>query len=560
MAKIRVLSNHLIQRIAAGQVVDRPAAVVKELVENALDAGASAIDITLQAGGREKIVVLDDGQGMVREDLERAALPHTTSKLRTVEDLQSIVTFGFRGEALASMAAVARLTVASRAAGQPHGYQLVLQDGSLVQPIKPLGMPVGTQVVVEQLFARVPARQKFLKSAQSEYRAVLAVVVQLSMAHPQVRFSLSHNGLRTLTLPAAADAVSRFRVFTALAELDEVSSIKLAAPHVAGTLYILPPSRAERAYKNQFIFVNHRPVQYPSIVQAVKAAYATLLEPKAVPVFLLDITLDHGLVDVNVDPTKSTVRFAHTDAVMQAIRDAANQLVAVHSQGNRPQFSAVQKEYGMDESLAEQFRAEIKPWMPAADVELDLSHIMQIAKTYLGVPAPEGLLLVDQHAAHESILYQQLRSVHTQQKTKLVSEKLAVPQTFELPLLHWQTLHEQAEQLKRAGFSLEFNAESHALTVTAIPQFLSGYPLLEYFIELAGAEDASLDQLDQTTHRTISYVACRTAVKAGDTLTLQQRRELIEKAREVGAVTCPHGRPTQVLLSVEQLEKLFHRR
>ncbi len=560
MGIIKQLSNKVIQRIAAGQVVDRPSAMVKELIENALDAGARTIDISLQAGGIEKIVVLDDGHGMELADLEQSFLPHTTSKIATVDDLQAIHSFGFRGEALASMAAVARVTIASRAAGSAHGFQLTVQDGSVTTPARPLGMPVGTQLVVEDLFATVPARKKFLKKAQSEYRAIIAIIVNLSLAHPEVSFSVTHNGQRTLTVSPNQDVLLRFRECIGLPEKAVIVAQEIAEPHLRATLHLAPPEHAERAYRNQFIFVNKRPVQFPQLVQTIKAAYATLLEPKAVPVFLLDIQLDPGLVDVNVDPTKSTVRFMHTDAVLQAVRQAAEEVVRAASAGIHQTPFGVLKKYGINEELAAQFRQTVEPWMPAVHAELDLSSIQQIAKTYLVVPTSEGMLLIDQHAAHESILYAQMKAQTELERENSESQTCHPPETIQLSLFHWQVLQELLPDLEAMGFSVQFVPETHSVVVKQIPILLEGYPLHDYFIELAEAAETGVPQLDQTTHRTLSYLACRTAIKAGEVLTQEQKRELVEKIRETGALTCPHGRPTQVLLRVEQLETLFHRR
>ncbi|MBP9819150.1 DNA mismatch repair endonuclease MutL [Candidatus Woesebacteria bacterium] len=565
MRTIRRLPQAVVDVIAAGQVADRPAAVVKELIENALDAGAQQITIALQAGGVQKISVVDDGQGMKLADLQLAYQSHTTSKLYSLEELHTVGTLGFRGEALASIAAVSQLTIATRWRQDAHGHKVTVTFEQLGSEPQPVGMPIGTQIIVEQLFARVPARKKFLKSAAVEYRQILQVISSIAIAHPSVGFSLTHNKERTLTLSPVQSSVERLAMLLNTDKPQLFSTVNISHPYIRGQLSLGHPSVAERTAQHQYIFVNGRRVVHPPLHKVIRDSYATVLEPKAVPVYMAELHVDPGLVDVNVNPGKTAVRFADESMVISAVGLAAREgveqaLVPTDATG----VSAVEQAFGMDKGIANRIRHGVKSWFPAAGASIDESSIIQVARTYLVVPSELGMLLIDQHAAHEAILYRQFtEAVHDKQSSskRLTLEK---PLVIELPLLHWQALQEVSSSLEALGIAVSFVQATHQVIVHEIPQLLEGYPLRELLIELtdqADSEQSSSGQLDQTMHRTVAYLACRTAIKAGDVLTREQMVALTREVRgNPHALTCPHGRPTQQLISVEELEKLFRRR
>jgi DNA mismatch repair protein MutL len=559
MSTIRALSPDTIARIAAGEILERPAYAVKELVENALDAHATHIDIDITEGGLGRIAVHDDGHGMDAEDLSLCYLPHTTSKL-TDDRLEGIRTMGFRGEALNSIAAVSRLSISSRRPGSESGTRVVV-EGGIAEPLAKAGMPVGTSVIVEQLFATTPGRRKFMKSPQSEFRLTLELVTALAMAHPEVGVTLTHNGKRSLALPAGQESFDRIAALVGprLAE----QCIPISRDEEAGSIigYLAKPL-ADTAGAKQFIFVNGRHVSHPPIGNRVKQAYGTLLEPRALPVFVLFITVPHQYVDVNVHPRKEQVHFMHERSLLEAIATGVGETLTRHSLTYRNGAEMI-RDGGTRTYAAHILKDEVTPWgSKDLDILKKSTDVIQLHNLYLVAETERGILLVDQHAAHERILYEQFSEAFRERRESQGSFALEHAVVFECGPAEAETVREYLTDLRRFGFDIdEFGERSFRIgSVPALLRDRDPVPLLREVLHDLRA-GIGLPAVDEASHRMLAYLACRTAIKAGDRLTKEQARDLIRKLAETKTqYTCPHGRPVKAELSLYELERIFRRK
>ncbi|MCS6987602.1 MAG: DNA mismatch repair endonuclease MutL [Sphingomonadaceae bacterium] len=586
---IRRLPPHLIDRIAAGEVVERPASAVKELLENALDAGARHVRVALWDGGLERLVVEDDGVGIPPDDLPLALERHATSKLPG-EDLVHITSFGFRGEALAALAAVARLTLASRPADLPHGHALTCDHGAL-GPVRPAGLAPGTRVVVEGLFARLPARRKFLKTPRAELAAVVDVVRRLALAHPEVGFTLEHDGRLLLALerdahgPGPTAWVARIdRLLPGGAQALVPVDLLRHGVRLGGLVGLPHESRASP--DQQYLFVNGRPVRDRLLAGALKGAYADRLPAGRHPVAVLFLDLPPEAVDVNVHPMKLEVRFAQPEAVRalvvagvrSALDEAGIRPVAVSAEVfARPtaaRAEAVRAAAGVADGVgAAAGVAEPVAWplalpgggpapaAPAADPPRPLGHARaQIARTYIVAEAEDGLVLVDQHAAHERLVLEELKAARRGQR--VAAQALLNPEVVALPPDALDALEALGPELATLGLELDRLDDSH-LVVRATPAPLGPCDAAALVRDLAETALAERDPqaLEERLGRLLATMACHGSVRAGRALSLPEMEALLRRMEEVPAsLTCNHGRPTVVRLSRAELERLFHRR
>ncbi len=556
---IRVLAPEVVARIAAGEVVERPASAVKELIENALDAGARRIAVEIRGGGLELVRVSDDGCGIPAEELELAFARHATSKLSGPADLQRIVTLGFRGEALPSIAAVADVEMASRPAGAEVGTWLRLEGGRPVARGQ-RGMAPGTVVTVWRLFARHPARRKFLRSPASEGGLIAQVVSHYALAYPEVRFQLLADGRSVLATPGSGDlrdavaAVYGAQVAAALLPLcwrqegAEVAGL-VSPPHLA---------RASRAY--QSFFVNRRWVQNRRLSFALAEAYQGLLPSGRHPLAVVDIRLPPEAVDVNVHPAKSEVRFQDEHAVLSAL---ARGVRAALLEGSPVPRSPAAAPPAPPPSETPPPRALWEPpttapaRSPTPRRALPLLRVVgQVASLYIVAEGPDGMYLIDQHAAHERVLYEEVLA--RRQRSEPVSQGLLAPVPVELSPAQEALLREARESLEVNGFRLEpFGQRGYLLR--AVPALLGKE-------EPTAALLAVLDRMAQDSppegvDRVAAAVACHAAVRAGKALSPEEMRELVRRLEEAQVPhTCPHGRPTMLQLSAEELARGFGRR
>ncbi len=576
---IRVLPPEIASQIAAGEVVERPASVVKELVENSLDAHARNILIETEDGARRKISVADDGDGIDPAEMGLALSRHATSKLAAIGDLDTLRTLGFRGEALASIAAVARLALVSRARTQPHGMRLAAENGR-VEPPAPIGAPQGTVVTVEDLFFNVPARRKFLKTQVSERRQIDSLVARFALAYPGVRFRLSQEGRETLSSNGNGN---RREVLAAVFGLDAAERmIDLAAATLEGPIHITgyasPVDLSRSNRKDILLFVNGRSIVDPALTAAVVQAYHTLLMVGRYPFGAIFVDLPPEEVDVNVHPAKAEVRFRDPSAVFSALQRAVRQALKAGAtvpgvrawEETPPQpgqitggtFSTepgwvLDHQPGSGSVSAAVSIPGAAPLEAAGRIPL-LRAVGQIGAAYLVAEGPDGLYLIDQHAAHERVLFEAMQREPT---GRHVSQRLLTPETVELSTAQASALEGQLEILTHIGFDVEAFGGS-VFRVRAIPQLLGA--LKPEAALLAVVEDFEEDETPlaaEAEARLIARVCKRAAVKAGQTLGPEEQAALIRALEQCSSPrTCPHGRPTMIHLPMDLLARRFGRK
>jgi len=569
---IRRLPSDLIDRIAAGEVVERPASALKELVENALDSGASSIAVRIAAGGLELIEVADDGSGMAPADMALALERHATSKMPG-DAIDQVTSFGFRGEALPSIASVARLTLDSRVRGG-DGWSIVIDHGAKTGE-GPAAIPPGTRVQVQGLFDKVPARRKFLRSPRAEYAACLDAVKRLAMARSDVAFTLEHDGRRILSLqPADAPA----RVAELLShELDRHGIGIDCVRHGLGLTGVIGlPTFTRGMADQQFLFVNSRPVKDRLLVGALRAAYRDLIARDRHPIAALFVQVPSGEVDINVHPAKTEVRFRDPQAVrgliIGGLRDAlaeAGQRSAAREQAAAPVMwtSALLPSRQLEGHVAEE-RALFQS-NPAARAEAATAPVPghplgvargQVAATYIVAEAEDGLVIVDQHAAHERLVLERMRAARAGGGT--ARQALLIPEVVELDESDCDRLEEAAGELAALGLEIERFGPA-AMLVRATPAPLGSADVKGLLADLA-AEIAELGQalaLRDKLDLVAATIACHGSVRAGRILSVAEMNALLREMEVTpNSGQCNHGRPTWVKLGHGEIEKLFGRR
>jgi DNA mismatch repair protein MutL len=573
--KVRVLSEQMASRIAAGEVVERPASVVKELIENSLDAGATEISIWIEKSGTTRIRVTDNGEGMSPEDLSLAVERHSTSKITDEIDLFRIATLGFRGEALPSIGAVSKLEIVSRPATAGAAYRLCVEGGKK-HDLVPVAASRGTTVEIREIFYNTPARRKFLKSPATELGHVCAVVNRMALANPGVHFQLAHNGLNLADYVAVNDSRDRLH--------------QVLGREIAGTL--VPFSTTEGAYKlsghlsvapasfsnarQLFTFVNRRYVHDKVLTHAIIQAYATLLMRGQYPAVVLFLDIAFEEVDVNVHPAKYEVRFRHQSAVHESVgravrfalkREAQEPARGIGAFQPRPSFAGV-----MDSSLPysrtpfADFQRRVSNATSAAPSHTEtktdgffstMTVLGQILGCYLVCACPRGLALIDQHAAHERVTFEKLRR---QLKTGAVQKQnLLIRQTLQLVVGEGPRLQERLAALDTYGFVVEpFGPDEYA--ITAVPALLPQGDYRELVQRMVG-ELADVHGLRRHLEEHLATIACHSAIRAHRKLEVDEMRRLLNDLDEIDFATqCPHGRPVVLEFDRDELEKMFKRK
>ncbi|MCW5874253.1 MAG: DNA mismatch repair endonuclease MutL [Anaerolineales bacterium] len=574
---IRMLPDELASQIAAGEVVERPASVVKELVENALDAGASRIQVRIEGAGQRLIEVSDDGLGIPVAELPLALERHATSKLSTPDDLEHIHTLGFRGEALAAIASVSRFTLTSRPPESEAAARIQVDAGKRAG-LEQLGAPVGTLAHVEDLFFNLPARRKFLKGDATERRHISQLVARYALAYPQVAFDLQIDGKHMLQTSGNGD---RREILAALYDAGMARRmIPVESPEepIAVSGFISPPELTRGNRAELTFFVNGRWVQDSALAAAAIQAYHGLLMVGRYPLVVLFIDMPSELVDVNVHPTKAEVRFAQRDRVFTTVQRAVRRALLAHAP--IPQLEPLQPglawrpmpappeptpepeselaappQHNAGEIIdAETEPAVAQPRLPGVPL---LRLVGQVGSAYLVAEGPDGLYLVDQHAAHERVLFERFRS----QRQQLGSQLLLEPVTVELPAAQAELLDGQLDTLCELAFEIEpFGPQAYK--VRAIPAVLLGSDpeaALRAVVEDFEEDEQPLEK--ELEAKLIARICKRIAVKAGQQLSPEAQRALLRDLEACEAPrTCPHGRPTMIHLSIDVLEKQFGRR
>ena len=585
---IRLLPRQLVDQIAAGEVVERPASVVKELVENAIDAGAQRIEVSVEGGGVDRIVVADDGGGIAADELPLAIASHATSKIFSSDDLAAIGTMGFRGEALASIASVSRLSITSRVTGSDAGARIEV-DGGVASEVRPAGCPVGTVVEVRQLFHNVPARRKFLRTAGTELGRIEEVLESIALCRPDVAFRLVADGKTRVDLPATTDA--RRRVLAVLGEsiadgLLEVTADTVLEGGAPITLWGLVgrPSLARGSGRALRFALNGRAVLDRTLAHAVKEAFRGLVDPGRTPIAFVAVEMDPSLVDVNVHPAKTEVRFRQPNfvhqCVMRAVRHAlrAADLVPsftlmphAHSVGPTnhafPTNTSIATDFSSFAALAVDRALHATPPVALVSATPETLHgnrtarrVMQVHGSYLVVEDAEGILVVDQHALHERGMFEELKARIA--ASPLESQRMLVPVAIETDPRAVEAVADAGPLLERLGIELGA-VGPRAVLVHAYPTFLLGRGV-EPAAFIPGllaqiAEDGHAD-FESALHSVLDMMACKASVKAGDRLSATEIEALLDlRDRIERGTACPHGRPTALRITMRDLERNFGR-
>jgi DNA mismatch repair protein MutL len=592
-SRISILPPQLADQIAAGEVVERPSSVVKELVENALDAGATRIDIEVEGGERRRIRVTDDGCGMTREEAHLCLLRHATSKLREAGDLACLRTMGFRGEALPSIAAVSRLSLLTRRKGELSAWRIELEGGAELDA-RDAGAPEGTQIEVRDLLYNMPARRKFLKSEPTEAAHITETVTRLALAFPSVHFRLRHGPRLALDLPPQPGPAERAEEVLGrelfLAQGDE-GGIGISA-------YLLPPDLSQTTSRSTYIYVDQRFVRDRGLGHALLAGYGELIPRGRFPVAVLFVTPPAGTVDVNVHPQKVEVRFARPQDVYAATRHVVARAVArapwlspkaaVRVYSLPPQTDAYRQSV---REAVRTYAERAQPTLPALSTPAPagpaptrdlfglheaplgrpdsaapaqtffarLRYIGQLHETYLVCEAEGELVLVDQHAAHERVAFERLKDAHAQKG--LVRQRLLFPALVPAKEAEMAAAAEHAETLAQLGFEIEPFAKDE-LALKAVPEMLAKQDpegLLRDILSDLSANEAS-SMLAERIQQVLARMACHSVVRAGDTLSAAEARALLDVLDGVDfRGHCPHGRPVLLRMPLSDLERRFGR-
>ena len=572
---IRRLPSELVDRIAAGEVVERPASALKELIENALDAGAGSVTVRLSGGGIGLIEVVDDGSGMTPADMRLALERHATSKLPT-DSIDRVTSFGFRGEALPSIASVSRLTLESRTPAA-DGWQIVIDHGRKVSE-GPAALPPGTRVRVEDLFEKVPARRKFLRTARSEYAAALDAVKRLAMARPDVAFTLEHDGRKILSLQASSPPARVAALLAAELEKNGVG-IDVVRDGLGLTGVVSLPTFNRGVADQQYLFVNSRPVKDRLLVGALRAAYRDLIARDRHPIAALFLQVPLDEVDVNVHPAKTEVRFRDAAAIrglivggIRAALDVESHRSAAREQAAAPVVwtssvtmppappAGVREERALFTGIRVEPAARAEPAVEAVQSwPLGVAR-GQVANTYIVAEAQDGLVIVDQHAAHERLVLERLRAARS--GGTVPRQDLLIPEVVELDEPDCDRLESAMPELADLGLELErFGPTS--MIVRSVPAALRGPDVHRLLSDLAGeiAELGSALSLKERLDHVEATIACHGSVRAGRVLSVAEMNALLREMEVTPrSGQCNHGRPTWVKLAHSDIEKLFGRK
>ena len=606
MPTIKLLSEDLINKIAAGEAIERPASVVKELIENSLDARATKITVEIKDSGQELIKVTDNGEGMEPEDAETSLVRHATSKIQDDEDLFAIKTLGFRGEALASIAAVSELTLTTKRIEALEGYTLTAEAGKIIRS-GIIGSEPGTMIEVRHLFFNTPARKKFLKTDSVELGHIIEVVTRYALINPRVTFRLYHEGHELMNSPGVEDWRSNLASIYGLTLAKKMLEIRHTEAGVDTQGFISAPYDCRNDKSQQQLFVNRRWVRNNDVINAVYDAYHALLFVNKHPILVLNVDLDPATIDVNIHPTKADIKFEQREKVYQAVYAAVketlqkNNLIPIVDIDEREEQVTLESaepaavstktgassHYAFDSSTQEVFRVQETVAVNYNDSEVSelytdstasavlsepelaaealvqqkippLRLLGQIHKTFFVGETPEGLFLIDQHAAHERILYEEFMEQYLHQKVAV--QRLLKGIILESTPREKIITLEHKYVLEQMGITLELFGQD-AFIVTTVPSVFGRIQPAELVSEVVNKLQEGKNKIEEIQEVIITRMACRAAVMAGDMVTIPQMEEFLKQLNGTKApYTCPHGRPTMFKITVDELERKFRRK
>jgi len=572
MGKIRILSEKVANQIAAGEVIERPASVVRELLDNSIDAGADRLNIQIEEGGKRLIRLRDNGSGMDKDDMLLALERHATSKITTVSDLFSIKTLGFRGEALPSICSVSRIEITSRPADRLTGYRLKASGGEM-KSIDETGAPAGTTVEVRDIYFNTPARRKFLRADRTETGHIIDTLSRIILPFTNIHLRLDDAGKTLLNLPASENELNRLSVLfgrdVAVSLIDtyrERNGVKIRA-------YLAPPdfsrSRSDRIY----IYINNRNIRDKLVTRSVMEGYGQRLMKGRYPQVVVFLDIDPTLVDINVHPAKQEVRFHQSRMVYQALSSTIER--ALTDQFKSFSYEGHKRPEVIEDKVFSQVKVSEPAWeysvvdeKGSTDPEIKVQQkpllkkipqiIGQLKDTYLLFQSEDGLLLVDQHAAHERILYERLKKNYF--SSGIESQAFLIPMSLELSLKEGRILIEKIDQMSALGFELE-HFGGNTFLVRSVPSVLANVELESFLLDLIPVlEEEEHLTSEKAMDRLITVMACHGAIRAGQRMSHREMELLLEQLEEMDLPTnCPHGRPIFRKFSYYEIEKMFKR-
>ena len=617
MSKIRILPEDISNRIAAGEVIERPASVVKELVENSIDAKATSIKIIIEKAGRKLISITDNGTGMDEDDTLLCFEPHATSKITSIEDIDNIATMGFRGEAIPSIASISRFRLRTKKADDVEGHEVIVEGGKFISSL-PIGCAPGTEMSVRDLFFNTPARRKFLRTDNTEEKHITDTVCQLALANSSISFELILDGEKSISTPGDSSLLPRIQSFFGKTMTNAMLPVQYERAGIAVSGYIARHGFTKKSRKEQRAFLNNRPIESLSIYRGIQNGYESLVMKGCYPPVILFLTMDPGRVDVNVHPAKREVRFREmglvsgviAEAIHETLRSAASPTVSVApelplnailngasvnyvpqhveqssfqgfdsksaipeilpeeypeiSQSNAPDLrnSQTEEEHQLQSPEVVTTQADTAS-VPSPEAEsesqadLGFEILAFLDETYILASSENGLVIIDQHAAHERVLFERLMK---SSEMSAQSQKLLIPVTQDLSRSEVLFLKKNVESFTDLGFEVE-SFGNNTVIIHAVPPSLSVDDASELFSELLSSlinEEKLSGRVDKAA---IAQAACKKAVKAHDKLTISEAQALLQQMSECALpYSCPHGRPTIISISYKELEKRFGRK
>jgi DNA mismatch repair protein MutL len=552
MTKIKRLPKSVISKIAAGEVIERPCYVVKELIDNAIDAKATQIDIEIVDSGLTLISVTDNGVGMGETDLVLSIEPHTTSKIRSTDDLNTVKTLGFRGEALSSIASISTITIVSKRKNDDVGKKLTFNNGQV--SIRSIGAPTGTHVKVQDLFSSVPTRKKFLKSQRTEFKHIIEIVSDFVLSNSTIGFTLSHNGKNTIAIYPNQSFLERINNLYGESYADNLISFSTTTTYLQISGWIGHPQISFATNSKLLVFVNGRKVSNTLLFAAIKEAFENLLEPAMYPAGIIYFKVPQQIVDVNIHPRKEDVRFSTPELIYQSAKESIKDVLTNNNLtfGN---ISWKKSEVGSHAGTL------LKEELFAKEI-LGNSEIIQIKKLYLVTETANGICFYDQHAVHEAILFRKLKQSFIKKRHESESVPLDSPILLKLSLADREILWDNSQLLNTVGYFFDDFGDGTPI-MTMVPQLLHDRNHEELITEMIESLSSSkpIKDIDHKSYRMLSYLACRSAIKGGQVLDENERRDLLAQlTNEDFVYTCPHGRPVKFEVSINQLHKSFKRR
>ncbi len=577
MGKIQIPPEDTIKRIAAGEVIERPSSVVKELIENSLDAQAKKIVIELEEGGKKLIRVKDNGEGMARDDAELCLKRHSTSKIRDFNDLLKLTTLGFRGEALPSIATVSQLSILTKSKEELTGTLVEAEDGKIKKIIEQAS-PEGTMVTVKNLFSHIPARKKFLKTDSVELRHILNIVTREALAHPRVFFQLSHNGKQIINTPHRDNILDKIMDFWGKDFALELIPINANNSIFQLEGFICKPFFARRKFGLQYLFVNGRAISSSLIAAACKRGYQPVIPEERHPQVFLFFTIDPKEIDVNIHPSKDIIKFPKENEIFEAISEEVRKclkdvklLPEIFFRKPNVKIKTLPKSYTStnltqkDKNIPIEFTESTKTPVKEKEEEYvlvseKLNIKAQINNTYLLGEDSEGFFLLDQHAVHERVLYEKLKK--EMKSSSVQVQNLLIPETIELSKNETYIINENLNILQNLGFNMEAFGQNTFL-VRSVPKTIKkaspSILILDIAEEIENMEKNS--SIEECTEKILTLVACKSAIKAGDKLTNEEIKSLISQWENTDYHNwCPHGRPAVIRFSWKDIEKKFNRK